>query len=172
MPVQIQRNNFTISGNLRSGLRSYAPFNIRQQLDRCAILCRLHRRLKVCAIGLCAVARLDLYGHLLSASKACAIVIHVLMRALALANFTLASTVIIFMIFELAARAAVEMWILAIQLPFMLMLHDGNVVRTCVSSGICILFFFAFCKAVCFNTSITLCQQVRHLFVNARILDR
>ena len=94
------------------------------------------------------------------------------MRALALANFTLASTVIIFMIFGLTARAAVEIWILAIQLPFMLMLHDGNVVRTCVSSGICILFFFAFCKAVCFNTSITLCQQVRHLFVNARILDR
>ena len=43
MPVQIQRNNFTISGNLRSGLRSYAPFNIRQQRDSCAILCRIHR---------------------------------------------------------------------------------------------------------------------------------
>ena len=94
------------------------------------------------------------------------------MRALALANFTLASTAIIFMIFGLAARAAVEMWILAIQLPFMLMLHDGNIERTYVSAGIYILFVFAFYKAFCFNADMILCQQGRHLCVDARTTDR
>ena len=168
MPVQIQRNNFTISGNLRSGLRSHAPFNIRQQLDSCAILCRIHRRLKVCAVGRCAVLRHDLYGHLLSASKACAIVIHALMQASVAANSALAILPFLMPV----GRAADAIMATARRCPFMRMFLDGNIERTYVSAGIYILFFFAFCKAVCFNTSITLCQQVRHLFVNARILDR
>ena len=41
--IQIQRNNFTISGNSRSGLRSRAQFNIRQQRDSCAVCCIAHR---------------------------------------------------------------------------------------------------------------------------------
>ena len=176
MPVQIQRNNFTISGNLRSGLRSHAPFNIRQQLDSCAILCRLHRHLKVCAIGLCAVARRALHEHLLSAITASPYaflpsrsVRYGTMRALALANRTLAGSAIILMIFDCTADASMAT---ARRCPFMRMFLDGNIERTYVSAGICILFFFAFCKAVCFNTSITLCQQGRHLCVDARPLDR
>ena len=63
MPVQIQRNNFTISGNSRSVLRSHAPFNIRQQRNGRAVHGRVHRRLKVCAVGH-GHACLALHGHL------------------------------------------------------------------------------------------------------------
>jgi len=167
MPVQIQRNNFTISGNSRSVLGSHAPFNIRQQLDSCAILCRLHRRLKVCAVGRCAVLRHDLYGHLLSASKACAIVIHALMQASVAANSAFAVFPIA-MIVGRAARASMEICISAIRFPIMRMRHDGkiadrpNIIGT---SG------FYQCLVVV-SKGIAIFQQVSYTLVGIRTIDR
>ena len=63
--IQIQRNRCTIAGNTRS-VRNR---NIRQQGDFCAVHGRLHRRLKVCAVGH-GPACLALHGHLRAADGA------------------------------------------------------------------------------------------------------
>ena len=65
MSIQIQRNRCIIAGNTRSARNQ----NIRQQGDFCAVHGRLHRRLKVCAVGH-GPACLALHGHLRAADGA------------------------------------------------------------------------------------------------------
>ena len=85
MPVQIQRNNFTISGNSRSVFRSHAPFNIRQQRNGRAVGGLVQRIGEVGRIG-GRFADRYLGNHFCVAVRANVVIAYIFVRAMVAAD--------------------------------------------------------------------------------------